>query len=81
MTFGVGIVMDSASYQAHRAAIAAHAEAFAPYDAGREYLNFAEEETDPARFYTPHAYRRLRQVKRAYDPENLIRANHSITPA
>ena len=30
LTFGVGIVMDDASYQAHRAAIAAHAEAFAP---------------------------------------------------
>ena len=73
--------MDNAGYQAHRAAIAAHAEAFAPYENGRQYLNFTEEHTDPARFYTPHAYRKLRQVKRAYDPGNLIRANHQILPA
>jgi FAD/FMN-containing dehydrogenase len=81
LTFGIGIVMDDASYRAHRAAIAAHAEAFRPYDTGRQYLNFVEEPTDPARFYTPYTYRRLRQVKRAYDPSNLIRANHPILPA
>jgi hypothetical protein len=81
LTFGIGVVLDYASYQAHRAAIAAHADAFAPYDNGRQYLNFTEDHTDPARFYTPHTYRRLRDVKRAYDPENLIRANHPILPA
>jgi hypothetical protein len=36
--------------------------------------------TDPARFYTPQAYRGLSEVERAYDPENLIRANHPILP-
>ena len=81
LTFGVGIVMDEAGYRAHRTALAAHAEAFAPYQNGRQYLNFTEEHTDPARFYTPHTYRRLRQVKKAYDPDNLIRANHQILPA
>jgi FAD/FMN-containing dehydrogenase len=81
LTFGVGIVVDEASYRAHRSAIDAHADAFEPYLNGREYLNFTEHHTDPARFYTPHAYRRLREVKRAYDPENLIRANHPILPA
>jgi len=81
LTFGVGIVMDEAGYRAHRMALAAHAEAFEPYQNGRQYLNFIEEHTDPARFYTPHAYRKLRQVKRAYDPANLIRANHPILPA
>ena len=43
-------------------------EALGPYDNGRQYLNFTEEHTDPARFYTPHAYRRLRQVKRRVRP-------------
>jgi FAD/FMN-containing dehydrogenase len=75
------MVFDEASYQAHRTAIAAHAEAFAPYENGRQYLNFTEDHTDPARFYTQHTYRRLREVKRAYDPDNLIRANHPIPPA
>jgi FAD/FMN-containing dehydrogenase len=81
ITFGVGMVLDEATYRANRAAVDAHAEAFEPYLNGREYLNFTEHHTDPARFYTPHAYRRLREVKRAYDPENLIRANHPILPA
>jgi FAD/FMN-containing dehydrogenase len=81
LTFGIGMVTDYASYRVHRAAIDAHAEAFAPYDTGREYLNFTEEHTDPARFYTPHVYQRLREVKRSYDPGNLIRANHPIPPA
>lgn len=39
-----------------------------PTPNGRGYLNFTEHHTDPARFYAPHAYRRLREVKRAYDP-------------
>ncbi len=81
LTFGVGLVMSDSDYETHRAALAAHAEAFAPYENGRQYLNFTEEHTDPARFYTPHAYRRLRATKRAYDPENVIRANHSVLPA
>ena len=81
LTFAVGLVVADGDYDAHRRAIAAHADAFAPYGNGRQYLNFTEEHTDPARFYTPHTYRRLRAVKRAYDPENLIRANHPILPA
>jgi FAD/FMN-containing dehydrogenase len=81
LSFGVGMVVDDASYRAGRAAIEAHADAFEPYRNGREYLNFTEYHTDPARFYTPHTYRRLREVKRAYDPENMIRANHPIFAA
>ena len=73
--------MDEAGYRANRAALDDVAEAFEPYENGREYLNFTERPTDPARFYTPAAYRRLREVKRTYDPRNVIRANHAITPA
>ena len=57
------------------------AEAFAPYENGREYLNFTERQTDPARFYTPTVYRRLREVKAAYDPADVFRSNHPIPPA
>lgn len=52
--------------------------ALAPYDTGRQYLNFTEASTDPARFYRPDVFHRLRAVKAAYDPDNLFRANHSI---
>ena len=69
LTFGVGMVMDLASYRAKPAsAIEAMEEALGPYDNGREYLNFTERHTDPAKFYTPAAYRRLREVKRPVRP-------------
>jgi hypothetical protein len=37
--------------------------------------------TDPARFYRPDVFHRLRAVKAAYDPDDLFRANHPIPPA
>jgi len=55
--------------------------ALAPYDTGRQYLNFTEASTDPARFYRPDVFHRLRAVKAAYDPDDLFRANHPIPPA
>jgi hypothetical protein len=57
------------------------AAALAPYDTGRQYLNFTEASTDPARFYRPDVFHRLRAVKAAYDPDDLFRANHPIPPA
>jgi FAD/FMN-containing dehydrogenase len=81
LTFGVGMVLDEQTYRANRGQLDALARAFAPYDTGRQYLNFTERPTDPARFYTPHAYRRLRAVKAAFDPGNVFRANHPIPPA
>jgi hypothetical protein len=81
LTLGVGMAFGEESYRASHERLELLADAFAPYDTGREYLNFAERPTDPARFYTPEAYRRLREVKAAYDPDNVFRANHPIPPA
>src|SRR5439155_4730834 len=81
LTSGVGMVVDEAGYRANRAQLEILADAFEPYDTGRQYLNFTERPTDPARFYTPAAYRRLRSVKGAYDPAKVIRANHPIPPS
>jgi FAD/FMN-containing dehydrogenase len=78
LTFGVGVVMDADTYAANREQLALLERVFAPYDTGRHYLNFAEEKTDPARFFEAGAYRRLRAVKGAVDPDNVFRANHSI---
>ncbi|HTX07710.1 MAG TPA: BBE domain-containing protein, partial [Solirubrobacteraceae bacterium] len=44
------------------------------------YLNFAETQQDAATFWTEQAYHRLRRIKNAVDPDNLIRANHAIEP-
>jgi FAD/FMN-containing dehydrogenase len=81
LTFGIGTVFDEQTYRANHERIELLAAALAPYDTGRQYLNFTESPTDPARFYTPDAYRRLRAAKAKFDPENLFRANHSIAPA
>jgi FAD/FMN-containing dehydrogenase len=56
-------------------------EALAPYDTGRQYLNFTERPTDPARFYRPETYARLRAVRQRVDPDEVFRANHPIRPS
>jgi hypothetical protein len=79
--FTVGIAAD----EQMKAATSAHADkvmsAFAPWDAGRAFLNFCEQETDCATLFREDAYRRLREVKSAYDPGNVFRANHEVEPA
>jgi len=55
--------------------------ALAPWAARQMYLNFAESSRDPASFWGPRAYDRLRRIKAAVDPHNLIHANHPIPPA
>ncbi|HEX2104834.1 MAG TPA: FAD-binding oxidoreductase [Solirubrobacteraceae bacterium] len=55
--------------------------AVAPHATGGSFLNFLG---DPARVhtaYTPANWRRLRDAKRAYDPDNVFRVGPSIPPA
>jgi FAD/FMN-containing dehydrogenase len=57
------------------------AEALAPHATGGSFLNFLG---DPARTetaYTAEDYRGLREVKAAYDPDNVLRIGHNIPPA
>jgi FAD/FMN-containing dehydrogenase len=51
-----------------------------PWAARQMYLNFAETARDPASFWTPQAYDRLRRIKAEVDPDNLIRSNHPVLP-
>jgi hypothetical protein len=55
--------------------------ALAPWAARQMYLNFAETQHPAAPFWTEHAYQRLRRIKAAVDPGDLIRSNHPIPPA
>jgi FAD/FMN-containing dehydrogenase len=55
--------------------------ALEPHATGGSFLNFL---ADPARVesaYTPANWRRLREVKRAYDPENVLRVGPNVPPA
>ena len=56
-------------------------QALAPWTAPYLYLNFSDISRDPASFWEADAYQRLRRVKSAVDPGDLIRSNHPIPPA
>ena len=51
-----------------------------PWAARQMYLNLADTRRDPASFWTPEAYDRLRRIKTAVDPDDLIRSNHPVPP-
>ncbi|MFL5895238.1 MAG: FAD-binding protein [Thermoleophilaceae bacterium] len=79
--FFVGMTMDAAMAAAVKGYLPVVKEALRPWDAGREYLNFAERTTDVARLWRPEVHARLRDVKADYDPEDMFRSNHPVAPA
>ena len=54
--------------------------ALAPWDAGR-LMNFTERPGHTGRMFDDEVYRRLREIKSRYDPDNIIQANHEISPS
>jgi FAD/FMN-containing dehydrogenase len=48
---------------------------------GRTFVNFLADPARTATAYTEDDYTRLREVKRAYDPDNFFHLNHNIPPA
>jgi FAD/FMN-containing dehydrogenase len=79
-----GFWPDPADDQARVAFIRGLAADMAPHAAGAQYVNFmAAEDPGPATripAYGAQAGQRLAALKRRYDPENLFRLNHNITP-
>ena len=56
--------------------------AMQPYASGVYVNNLGVEGPDRVKAaYSPATYRRLVTVKRAYDPENVLRINQNIAPA
>ena len=62
------------------AAVDAFAARVRPHATGGSFLNFLGDPDRIANAYTPDDYRRLTEVKAAWDPDNLFRANHNIPP-
>jgi FAD/FMN-containing dehydrogenase len=56
-------------------------DGLASYATGGAFLNFLHDTSRTASAYTPENFRRLREVKRAYDPQNVFHRNHNIRPA
>ncbi|HET9242926.1 MAG TPA: BBE domain-containing protein, partial [Gaiella sp.] len=75
---------DAADDEANVAYTRAFWDAVLPFSDGKTYFNFPGflEEGDAAvRASYGRNHERLRQVKAAYDPENLFRLNQNIRPA
>ena len=79
--FAVGLAMTSEMWDAVVTHVDDVRHALAPWDSGRVYLNFTERPGDPNAIFGAETYERLRKVKRAYDPNDLFRANHPVAPA
>jgi FAD/FMN-containing dehydrogenase len=60
------------------ASLAALLAAMTPWASRQMYLNVATTARDPASFWMPDAYERLRCIKAHVDPDDLIRSNHPI---
>ncbi|QRM56433.1 FAD-binding oxidoreductase [Sinorhizobium sp. BG8] len=57
-------------------------EAAKPYSAGTAYINFMpSDEVDRVEAAYGANYRRLAEIKRRYDPQNLFRMNQNVLPA
>jgi FAD/FMN-containing dehydrogenase len=61
--------------------IAGAAGPLAAYATGGSFLNFLHDTTATHRAYTAADLARLRELKRAYDPDNVFGRTHNIVPA
>jgi FAD/FMN-containing dehydrogenase len=80
VVFSVGITPTAELYAAVHESIDAMREALAPWASRHTYMNFAETKRSARELFTETAYHRLRRVKAAYDPGNVIRSNHELEP-
>ncbi|MEJ3742857.1 FAD-binding oxidoreductase [Actinomycetes bacterium KLBMP 9797] len=63
------------------AAVPALTRQLSPHGIGGSFLNFLADPARVATAYTAANYQRLREVKAAYDPDNVFRVNHNVRPA
>src|SRR5262245_35231430 len=66
---------------AARAQAQAVKDALAPWHAGYHYYNTEETPTPASAVLPPASYRRLQQIKAAYDPDQVIVSAHPVQPA
>jgi FAD/FMN-containing dehydrogenase len=78
--FSLGVAPDPEAARATEATLSGLERALAPYRVG-DYPNFVEAPSDASAFFSPETWRRLRAIKRLYDPSDLFKANHPIPPA
>jgi FAD/FMN-containing dehydrogenase len=78
----IGQWMDPADTDANVAWVKETYAALLPYMAPKTYVNYLadDESVQIVNAYGPNL-KRLQEIKRRYDPDNLFRLNHNIDPA
>ena len=72
---------EPAEDQAHIDWVRAVHAAMAPHGTGGAYVNYLDgDDTDQVDAAYGEHYRRLAEIKQRWDPDNLLRSNHNITP-
>jgi FAD binding domain-containing protein/berberine-like enzyme len=79
--FAVGMTPTPESRTAVELHVHAVKKVLSRWDAGRTYLNFAENRSPGASIWGPEAYARLRRVKARWDANDVLRSNHPVAPA
>jgi FAD/FMN-containing dehydrogenase len=78
---GVGVLMDPALRQPITSALDKLADAMNPWAAERGFFNYAERPANVNALLPTETCTRLARVKRRWDPDEVILANHSVAPA
>jgi hypothetical protein len=81
VVFGVGMLTDPAMRDPIEGQLDKLTEAVRPWAAEGGYYNYAERPCDADAILPEATCKRLEHVKRSWDPDNLIRANHSVAMA
>jgi FAD/FMN-containing dehydrogenase len=79
--FTAGLTPTPEQRDAVRAETRALEAALAPWRAGYDYYNFAETPIGADAVLPRDAYRRLREIKAHYDPDEVIISGHRVRPA
>jgi hypothetical protein len=77
--YSVGMVMSPEMGQAASAHLAKTGEAMKPWGTEGAYFNFTEAPCDVDAILPPDVCDRLKQVKRDWDPEGRVVANHAVS--
>jgi hypothetical protein len=78
VALGVGVLMDPTLREPITGSLDKLANALDPWAAESGYFNYAERPCDVDALLPAETCRRLAEIKRRWDPDNLILANHSL---
>jgi hypothetical protein len=78
---GIGMLMAPEMRDPIEAQLDKLTETMKPWAAEGGYMNYAERPCDVDAILPPETCKRLAQVKRSWDPDNLILSNHSVALA